>query len=85
MSLKANQIITIKKQDHKPAKYILNCEELSKLLDPISDKEVALISIAGPSRMGKSFLLSYMSRYLANPLEVNWIGEKDDPLIGLKI
>jgi len=78
MDINATQIISINKQ----SKYVLNLDGLNQLFDPIKDKEVVLISIAGPSRQGKSFLLSYMIRYLTNPLDVNWIGESDDPLKG---
>lgn len=41
-------------------------ENLKKLLDPdiLKDIPVAIISIAGALRMGKSFLLNLLQRYL---------------------
>lgn len=50
--------------DDKP--YKLNEEALSKILlrDDVADCIVSVVSVAGPCRGGKSFLLDYMLRYL---------------------
>ena len=77
------EVVSIKKESGRPAKYVLNYEGLKKLLKPINDKEVAVIPIVGPSRQGKSFILNYMIRYLSDPKSINWIGENDEPLKGM--
>ena len=63
-------------------KYVLNEEELNKLLDPIKDKKIAVIPIVGASRKGKSFILNYMTRYLLDYKNSDWIGQKTNPLKG---
>lgn len=49
--------------DHK---FTLNEESLKKILlqDDIKDRSVAIISVAGDLRKGKSFLLNFFLRYL---------------------
>lgn len=50
--------------DDKP--YILNEKALTNILlsEDVADCVVSVVSIAGPCRSGKSFLLDYMLRYL---------------------
>jgi predicted AAA+ superfamily ATPase len=77
------QIINIEKEEStQKSTYIFKFEALHEVLSEVKDKEVAVISIGGPSRQGKSFLLSYLLRFLSNPSDNNWIGKDDDPLEG---
>ncbi|KAH6923571.1 hypothetical protein HPB50_002393 [Hyalomma asiaticum] len=64
----------------------LNTDALEKLLcDPrIKDKPVAVLSIAGPFRSGKSFLLGFFLRFLYNLHIENWLGDPNEPLNGFK-
>lgn len=67
----------------KKAKYYLKVEALMKLLEPIKSMEVVVIAVVGQSRRGKSFLLNYMSRFLADYKNINgWIGDGSKPLEG---
>ena len=75
-------VISIKKESDKKTKYILNYEELQRLVAPVIDLEVAIIPIVGPSRMGKSFILNYMIRYLSDQKSIDWVGSGDQPLEG---
>lgn len=64
----------------------LNTDALEKLLcDPrIKDKPVAVLSIAGPFRSGKSFLLGFFLRFLYNLHIENWLGDPNEPVNGFK-
>ncbi len=62
--------------------YYLKLNTLNRILEPIKEYEIAIIPIVGPSRKGKSFILNYMSRYLSDNNNNDWIGVKNDPLIG---
>lgn len=57
----AVQIITPK--DHK---FELQLEKLKQIFESpnIKDRDVVILSIAGPYRKGKSFLLNFFLRYL---------------------
>lgn len=60
-SVGAVQIITPK--DHK---FELQLENLKQFFESanIKDRDVVVVSIAGPYRKGKSFLLNFFLRYL---------------------
>ncbi|KAI3388845.1 hypothetical protein SNEBB_005836 [Seison nebaliae] len=74
------QIIDIT-QDHK---FRVKEAELKAILENprIRTKKVAIISIAGAFRKGKSFLLDFILRYLNNEGSDNWVGKESDPLTG---
>lgn len=57
------QILTYDKQSKK---FQLLSEELQKILEAndVGDHNIAVISIAGAFRKGKSFMLSFFLRYL---------------------
>ncbi|XP_050046652.2 atlastin-1-like [Dermacentor andersoni] len=62
----------------------LHKEKLEKiLLDPkVKDKAVAVVSINGAARKGKSFLMNFLIRYLCRGKESNWMGDNDTRLEG---
>ena len=69
---------------NRKSKYILKEESLHKLLAPVKHMEVVLISVVGHYRRGKSFLLNYMCRFLADYKNINgWMGNGDQPLEGM--
>jgi ABC-type phosphate/phosphonate transport system ATPase subunit len=86
MDGKPVQIIAIdKKNGTQKSQYKFQLDSLFEILSPINDKEIAIISIAGQSRKGKSFLLSYLLRYLSDYTNVNWIGDENEPLKGIHL
>lgn len=55
------------------------------LLDErVKDKPVAVVSVAGAFRTGKSFLLGFFLRYLQNSNRSSWLGDENSPLRGFK-
>ncbi|KAH6923351.1 hypothetical protein HPB50_000436 [Hyalomma asiaticum] len=64
----------------------LNEEALQKLLSAnhIKDKPVAVVSVCGPLRSGKSFLLGFFLRFLHGLHLDNWLGDPNAPLKGFK-
>ncbi|XP_077531300.1 atlastin-2-like isoform X3 [Haemaphysalis longicornis] len=55
------------------------------LLSPhVRDKPVAIVSVAGAFRKGKSFLLGFFLRYMRSADKDNWLGDVDAPLSGFK-
>lgn len=52
--------------DDKTNKYQLNTEKVKKIIDKnkIHNHNLSIISVAGATRTGKSFLLSFFLRYL---------------------
>lgn len=66
----------------------LNISVLQNILlkDGVKDSEISVISIAGAFRKGKSFLLSFLIRYLDESISknnpTNWIGDGNTPLSG---
>ncbi len=78
------QILEIQKDvETEKSNYKLNSEALSQILSQINDKKVAVISIVGKSRRGKSFLLSYLIKYFSDSTNVNWIVNNDETLTGI--
>jgi atlastin len=78
------QIVEILKENGtNKSKYKLKSEALSQILSLIHDKKVAIISIVGKSRQGKSFLMNYLIRYLSDSTNVNYILNSDEPLLGI--
>ncbi len=73
----------IKEEGNKNSNYKLNSEALSEILSQVNDKKVAVISIVGKSRRGKSFLLSYLIKYFSDSTNVNWIVNNDETLTGI--
>ncbi|CAG4956881.1 unnamed protein product [Colias eurytheme] len=61
---------------------------LSELLlrDDVKDRAVVVLSVAGPFRKGKSFLLDFFLRYLQQTYNIkdgsDWLGAEDVPLSG---
>lgn len=64
----------------------LDEEALQEVLldDRIKDKHVAVISLAGDFRKGKSFMLSFFLRFLYNLGSPVWLGSPSEPLRGFK-
>ncbi|XP_077531735.1 atlastin-2-like isoform X1 [Haemaphysalis longicornis] len=55
------------------------------LLAPhVRDKPVAIVSVAGAFRKGKSFLLGFFLRYMRSADKESWLGDVDAPLSGFK-
>lgn len=48
----------------------------------VQDKPVAVVSVAGAFRKGKSFLLNFFLRYMHNEGRGDWMGDADTPLEG---
>jgi atlastin len=72
---KAVQIVSI---DPVTNEFHLNEEELKKILltKTCCDKPVVVISVAGPFRLGKSFLLNFFLRYIYHEgTESDWLGD----------
>lgn len=65
--------------------FSLNVDALSKILldENIKDKHIAVLSIAGDFRKGKSFLLNFFLRYFEKP--DTWLDDTDEPLKGKRI
>ena len=47
-----------------------------------ADLPIAIISVTGKFRQGKSYLLNYMIRYLNSKDKRNWMGARNAPLEG---
>ncbi|CAG0900903.1 unnamed protein product [Darwinula stevensoni] len=64
--------------------YLLKEDRLQRLLlqAHCRDKPVAVVSIAGGARRGKSFLLSLFLRYLRAQGSENWLEDEDTPITG---
>jgi len=78
------QIVEILKDEkNKKSYYDLKLDALSKILSEFGDKKVAVISIVGKSRRGKSFLLNYLIKYLSDSSNVNWILNSDEHFKGI--
>ncbi|KAL8613745.1 hypothetical protein ACOMHN_029602 [Nucella lapillus] len=62
----------------------LDEEKLEEILlrPDVRDKKVAVVSVAGAFRKGKSFLLDFFLRYLGTEGAPDWLGDSDAPLEG---
>ncbi|CAB4056163.1 ATL [Lepeophtheirus salmonis] len=63
----------------------LYAEEDSKMKkgpDKVKDRPVAVISVAGAFRKGKSFLLDFFLRYLSSNADEKWLDDNEEPLGG---
>lgn len=62
-SLSGEAIQIIKPKNHK---FELNLESVEQIFqsDEIKDRNVVIVSIAGPYRKGKSFLMNFFLNYL---------------------
>ncbi|KAL1471547.1 hypothetical protein MTO96_023601 [Rhipicephalus appendiculatus] len=62
----------------------LNTEELERILlaPNVKDKPVAVVSIIGAFRMGKSFLMNFLLWYLSSPDKSKWMGDENTPVQG---
>ncbi|KRZ06288.1 Atlastin, partial [Trichinella zimbabwensis] len=74
------QVIGVDKVEHC---FVLNDTVLEKLLlnPEIADKKVAVISVAGTFRRGKSFMLNFFLKYL-KAQNSDWLGDRDSTLEG---
>ena len=79
--LKGEPIQIVEAGEHM---FDLNEEALERiLLNPaIQDKKVAIVSVAGAFRKGKSFLLDFFLRYLNAKGHHDWLGDDESPLEG---
>lgn len=70
--------VTEDSSDTKEPKYKLNEELLKSILmdEKIKDLPVAVISVAGAYRGGKSFLLNFFLRYLAADVSLHPVRER---------
>ncbi|XP_005104155.1 atlastin isoform X2 [Aplysia californica] len=62
----------------------LDEEALEQILlrSDVKDKNVAIVSVAGSFRKGKSFLLDFFLRYLSAGGAPDWLGDENAPLEG---
>ena len=68
--------IVVAKEDHT---FELDEEALASIVcqEHVKDKHIAVISVAGAFRKGKSFLLDFFLRYLkSNVLKINYLSLK---------
>lgn len=63
--------VLIVKDDHS---FELDEAALNRILlsEPVRDKEVVAVSVAGAFRKGKSFLMDFMLRYMYNQVGRHW-------------
>lgn len=74
----AVQIIT--PQDHKFELQLENLKQFFESAD-IKDRDVVLLSIAGPYRKGKSFILNFFLRYLHAQVIENCSIDRSEPAL----
>ncbi len=72
------QIIELRKDENSNNRFILKEDILKTILEKIGERKIAMYSIAGPSRSGKSYLLSYTLRYLKSNGGRDWIEYYDE-------
>lgn len=78
------QIVQIVTTESGGRQLKLDTEALSSILlqDKVKDKPVAVVSIAGTFRTGKSFLLNFFIRYFSKLEKTDWLEDEDEPLRG---
>ncbi|XP_077493436.1 atlastin-1-like isoform X2 [Amblyomma americanum] len=79
---KAVQILQLN-DDHS---FSLNESQLEAILldDRVKDKPVAVVSVAGTYRQGKSFLLAFFLRFFQNKCQSEWLDNPRIPLGGFE-
>ncbi|PVD26453.1 hypothetical protein C0Q70_14130 [Pomacea canaliculata] len=82
MSVKGEPIQIVKATDNHT--FELDEERLEEVLlrPDVRNKKVAVVSVAGAFRKGKSFLLDFFLRYLNTGGASDWLGSDDEPLEG---
>lgn len=65
-------------------RFSLDIDALKRILlaDDVKDLPVAVVSIAGGFRMGKSFLLNFFLQYMRNSTRDDWMAEPNAKLEG---
>ncbi|XP_077493448.1 atlastin-1-like isoform X2 [Amblyomma americanum] len=79
---KAVQILRMSNDDS----FTLEERQLEAILldERVKDKHVAVVSVAGAYRQGKSFLLSFLLRFLWHQCHSNWLDDTSIPLGGFQ-
>ncbi|XP_077493438.1 atlastin-1-like isoform X2 [Amblyomma americanum] len=79
---KVVQILRMSKDDS----FTLEERQLEAILldERVKDKHVAVVSVAGAYRQGKSFLLSFLLRFLWHQCHSNWLDDTSIPLGGFQ-
>ena len=54
-------------------RYVFDTKTFADIMSTSKDNKIALYSMTGPLRTGKSFMLSLFLKYLKNRENVNWI------------
>jgi len=69
------EAVQVLKRNPENSGYTLNCGDLEKILlaEDVKDTFVMVVSVAGAFRKGKSFLLSFMLRYLESTVIIKFI------------
>jgi len=75
----ASQIL---RYDKKSGKFVFYKELFEEIIEEnrVGHLPVVFISVVGPFRTGKSFLLNLMSRYFAAEDKNSWLGEENEPV-----
>lgn len=89
-SVNIDQAVQIVEVNDQGDTLTLNTEVLERILNrpDVRDRKLAVISITGAVRKGKSFLLNFFLRYLksqysnAGTVIDNWLGNESQPLTG---
>jgi atlastin len=66
----------------KENEFELNEGNLQTIFSKALDKKVCVVSVAGASRKGKSFLSNFFLRYLSHNNRNDWIGDDNESLTG---
>uniref|UniRef100_A0A2A4K8V3 GB1/RHD3-type G domain-containing protein n=1 Tax=Heliothis virescens TaxID=7102 RepID=A0A2A4K8V3_HELVI len=88
MNMNSSEGLQVVKLGQEDAPFELDVAALERVLlrPDVRHLPVALVSVAGAYRGGKSFMLDFFLRYLnanrASQLSGEWLGSEDDPLSG---